>query len=298
MRVAITGSTGLVGTALVEALKANGHTVSRIMRDQHKVGADDVFWNPDTAYVDTPKLDGTDAIVHLAGEPISRSWSPEQKKIIHFSRLRGTQLIAEAARAMYRPPQVLISGSAIGWYGDRGDEVLREDSKPGTGFLSDVCRDWEGATEVASRAGIRVVHLRTGIVLSSKGGALAKMLPPFRMGVGGKVGSGRQYMSWVALDDVASAIIYAINTPSLQGPMNVVAPNPATNLQFTKALGKVLNRPTIAPLPALVVKLLFGEMGETLLLASQRVEPARLLSAGYQFQYPQLEAALRRALVA
>ena len=296
MRVAITGSTGLIGSALVEALKVNGHKVSRIMREQRKLGTDDVFWNPDTAYVDTPELNGTDAIVHLAGETITDRWTPEQMKDIHFSRLRGTQLIAEAARAMFRPPQVLISGSAIGWYGDRGDEVLREDSKPGTGFLADVCRDWEAATEVASRAGIRVVHLRTGIVLSGKGGALKKMLPPFRLGLGGKLGSGRQYMSWIALDDVVGAILHAIATPSIKGAVNAVAPSAATNLEFTKALGRVLGRPTIAPVPAFVVKLAFGEMGEALLLGSQRVEPARLLAEGYQFKYPQLEAALRRAL--
>lgn len=298
MRVAITGSTGLVGSALVEALKANGHTVSRILREQRKLGPDDVFWNPDTAYVDTIKLEGTDAIVHLAGENISAPWTPDQKRHIHFSRLRGTQLISEAARTLKRPLQALVSASAIGWYGSRGDEVLREDSQPGKGFLPDVCRDWEGATEVAARAGIRVVFPRIGIVLSHKGGALAKMLLPFRMGVGGKIGSGRQYMSWVSLDDVVGSIIYAINTPSLQGPMNVVSPAPATNAEFTRTLGKVLHRPTIAPLPGFVVKLLFGEMGETLLLGSQRVEPARLLAAGYQFKYPALEAALRRALEA
>ena len=298
MRIAVTGSTGLVGSALVEALKANGHAVSRIMREQRKLGPDDVFWNPDTAYVDTPKLDGAEAIVHLAGETIAERWTPEQKRYIHSSRLRGTQLIAEAARAMMRPPQVLVSASAVGWYGDRGDQILHEGSQPGTGFLAEVCRDWEAATEVASRAGIRVVHVRLGIVLSRKGGALSKMLFPFQMGVGGKLGSGKQYMSWIALDDVVGAFQYAIETPSIKGAVNAVAPNPATNLQFTKALGRVLSRPTIAPLPAFMVKLIFGEMGESLLLASQRVEPARLLAEGYQFKHPQLESALRRALQA
>jgi uncharacterized protein (TIGR01777 family) len=298
MRIAVTGSTGLVGSALVEALKASGHTVSRIMREQRKLGPEDVFWNPDTAYVDTPKLDGADAIVHLAGETISKRWTPEQKRYIHSSRLRGTQIIAEAARAMMRPPQVLVSASAVGWYGDRGEEILHEGSQPGKGFLAEVCRDWEAATEVASRAGIRVVHVRLGIVLSRKGGALSKMLFPFQMGVGGKLGSGKQYMSWIALDDAVGAFRHAIKTPSIKGAMNAVAPNPATNLQFTKALGKVLGRPTIAPLPAFMVKLIFGEMGESLLLASQRVEPARLSAEGYQFQYPQLEPALRRALQA
>ncbi|MSO19559.1 MAG: TIGR01777 family protein [Acidobacteria bacterium] len=298
MRIAVTGSTGLVGSALVEALGAAGHTVSRVMRDQRKLGAGDVFWNPDTAYVDTPALNGADAIVHLAGETISERWTPAQKEIIHGSRLRGTQLIAEAARAMFHPPQVLVSASATGWYGDRGDEVLREDSKPGKGYLADVCRDWETATEVASRAGIRVVHVRTGIVLSAKGGALKKMLTPFRLGLGGKIGSGRQYMSWIALDDTVGAILHAINTVSLKGAVNVVAPAPVTNLQFTKALGKVLGRPTIAPLPAFVVKMVFGEMGEELLLGSQRVEPAQLLAAGFRFRYTEIEGALRRALIA
>jgi len=298
MRIAVTGSTGLVGSALVEALKTNGDAVSRIMREQRKLGPDDVFWNPDTAYVDTPKLDGADAIVHLAGATISERWTPEQKRYIHSSRLRGTQLIAEAARAMMRPPQVLVSASAVGWYGDRGEEILHEGSQPGKGFLAEVCRDWEAATEVASRAGIRVVHVRLGIVLSRKGGALSKMLFPFQMGIGGKLGSGKQYMSWIALEDAVGAFRYALETPSIKGAVNAVAPNAATNLQFTKALGRVLGRPTIAPLPAFMVKVIFGEMGESLLLASQRVEPARLLAEGYQFLYPQLESALRRALEA
>ena len=296
MEIAITGSTGLIGSALVTALTAGGHRIARIVRAQPQAGSPDVFWDPAKAYVDTTRLEGKDAVVHLAGESIAERWTPQKKIRIHQSRIRGTQMIAEALRQLAKPPAVLVSASAIGWYGDRGEEVLREDSAPGAGYLAEVCRDWEAATEPAARAGIRVVHLRTGIVLSADGGALAKMLPPFRMGAGGKLGSGKQYMSWIALDDHIAAIQHVIQSPSLQGPVNLVAPNPATNLQFTKALGKALARPTIAPLPAFAVRLLFGQMGVELLLASQRVQPARLQASGFTFRYPDLEGALRHVL--
>ncbi|MBI3934118.1 MAG: TIGR01777 family protein [Acidobacteria bacterium] len=296
MDIAITGSTGLIGEALIAMLTGAGHRVARVVRREPLPDSGDIFWDPEKAYVDTIRLDGHDAVVHLAGESIAERWSPGKKVRIHASRVRGTQLIAEAVRQVTQPPQVLVSASAIGYYGDRGAEILREESAPGTGYLSEVCRDWEAATEVASRAGIRVVHLRIGIVLSAKGGALAKMLLPFRMGAGGKIGSGKQIMSWIALDDLVGAILHAIAIPSIQGAVNAVAPNPVTNLEFTKTLGKVLSRPTVAPLPAFAVKLLFGEMGKALLLSSQRVEPARLMGSGFTFRYPGLEEALRHAL--
>jgi uncharacterized protein (TIGR01777 family) len=298
MDVAITGSTGLIGTALVDALTTGGHRVARLVRSETPPGSSDIYWSPEKAYVDNQKLEGKDAVVHLAGETIAERWSPEKKVRIHASRVRGTQLISEAVRQLSKPPQVLVSASAIGYYGDRGAEILREESASGTGFLPEVCRDWEAATEVASRAGIRVVHLRTGIVLSAKGGALAKMLPPFRMAAGGKIGSGKQYMSWIDIEDHARAILHVIQNDSVQGAVNFVAPNPVTNLEFTRTLGKALSRPTIAPLPAFAVNLMFGEMGKELLLASQRVEPARLKGSGFQFHYPQLEGALRHVLAA
>ena len=255
-----------------------------------------MFWDPAKAYVDTTKLENKDAVVHLAGESIAERWTPKKKIRIQESRVRGTHLLCEALRQLEHPPKVLVSGSAIGYYGDRGDEVLREESPPGSGFLAEVCKQWEEATEPASRCGIRVAHLRTGIVLSAKGGALAKMLPPFRMGVGGKIGSGKQYMSWIAVDDHIAAIQHIIANPALQGPLNAVGANPVTNLEFTRTLGKVLSRPAIFPLPAFAVRLAFGEMGKELLLASQRVEPARLKSSGFSFRFPDLEAALRHVL--
>jgi uncharacterized protein (TIGR01777 family) len=298
MDVAIAGSTGFIGSALVAALKAGGHGVARLVRTEPPPDSPDICWSPEKAYVDNQKLEGKDAVVHLAGDTIAERWSPEKKVRIHASRIRGTQLIAEAVRQLSKPPQVLVSASAIGYYGDRGSEILREESAAGTGFLAEVCRDWEAATEVASRAGIRVAHLRTGIVLSARGGALAKMLLPFRMGVGGKIGSGRQYMSWIDIDDHVSAIVHVIRNPSLQGAVNCVGPNPVTNLEFTKTLGKVLSRPTFVPLPAFAVGLIFGEMGKELLLSSKRVEPVKLKVSGFQFQYPELESALRHGLAA
>ena len=296
MEIAVTGAHGLIGSALIAKLEQSGHRVARMVRTQPPPDSPDIFWDPEKAYVDNTKLSGKDAVVHLAGETISKRWTPDQKRSIQWSRTRGTQLIAEAVRQAAIPPKVLISASAIGYYGDRGSEMLRETSAPGTGFLAEVCRDWEASTEVASRAGIRVVHLRTGIVLSKKGGALAQMLPPFRAGFGGVVGSGKQYMSWIALDDHIAAIVHTIQTHSLRGAVNLVAPNPATNRQFTKTLGKVLGRPTIFPLPGFAVRLIFGEMGKELLLSSQRVEPVQLLTSGFSFKYPQLEPALRHVL--
>ena len=286
MKIAITGSTGLVGSALVPLLTNSGHDVVRLARP-----AD---WDPSAATVQSSAIYGAEAIVHLAGENIAAGrWTTVRKTLIRDSRVKGTKLIADAITKMERPPQVLVSASAIGYYGDRGAEVLREDSAPGQGFLPDVCRQWEAATDAATRKGIRVVHLRTGIVLSAKGGALAQMLLPFKLGVGGKVGSGKQYWSWISLDDLCSAILHCIQAGGLHGPVNVVSPSPVTNREFTKELGRALHRPTIFQVPAIAARLAFGEMADALLLASARVEPAKLLATRFMFGHRELGAAFR-----
>ena len=295
MKIAISGSHGFVGSAVVESLRRAGHEVIPIIRGKSAVG-NGIAWSVETGYVDATKLDGIDAVVHLAGESIQGRWTARKKALIQESRVKGTRALSEALAALQTPPRVFVCASAIGIYGDRGEEVLREESRPGGGFLAGVVREWEKATEPAAEKGIRVVNLRFGVVLGTSGGALKAMLLPFRMGAGGRVGSGRQYMSWVALDDVVGAVEHALTTEALRGPVNVVAPNPARNQEFTKALGRALSRPTIFPLPAFVVRLAMGEMGEELLLGSQRVEPAKLAASGYRFRYPDLDGALRRAL--
>jgi uncharacterized protein (TIGR01777 family) len=235
--------------------------------------------------------------VHLAGENIAKGrWNARKKARIRDSRVNGTRLLSEALTRLSKPPAVMVCASAIGYYGDRGDEVLREESASGSGFLAEVCRQWEAAAEPARKRGIRVVHLRIGVVLSPEGGALAQMLFPFRMGLGGKLGSGRQYFSWIAIDDLVTVIAHALTNDTLQGPVNAVAPHPVTNLEFTRTLGRVLARPTLFPMPALAARLAFGEMADELLLSSARVEPTRLLATAYQFRHPQLEGALRHLL--
>jgi uncharacterized protein (TIGR01777 family) len=256
-----------------------------------------IAWNPQSGEVDSSKLEGLDAVVHLAGRGIaSGKWTPEVKQDIRDSRLKGTALLCQALSRLSVRPKVLVSASAVGYYGDRGAELLHEDSAAGTGFLAELCRDWEAATEPAGKSGIRVVNLRIGVVLSTVGGALAKMLLPFQLGIGGQIGSGKQYMSWVALNDLAGIVDFALSNDGLSGPLNAVAPNPVTNLQFTKTLGAVLGRPTILPVPDLGLRLLFGEMGDELLLSGQRVDASKLLAAGYQFELPDLEQALRRVI--
>jgi uncharacterized protein (TIGR01777 family) len=297
MDVLVTGSTGLVGSALVPFLTAAGHHVWRLVRTTPRPGMAEIPWEPATGSIATPGLEGLDAVVHLAGENIaSGRWTAEKKARIRASREQGTRVLCDALAQVARPPQVLVSASAVGYYGDRGTTVLREDSRPGHDFLAEVCRAWEEATAPAVQRGIRVVRLRLGLVLSAAGGALAKMLFPFKMMAGGVIGSGQQYMSWIALDDVLGAIHHALVTASLHGPVNAVAPQPVTNREFTKTLGRVLGRPTIAPLPAFAARLAFGEMADALLLTSIRVEPARLLESGYVFRYPELESALRHLL--
>ena len=289
MKIAVTGSTGLVGSALVLLLSKQGHDVVEMTRPAQ--------WDPEKGRVDAAAVAGIDALVHLAGENIAAGrWTVAQKARIRDSRIRGTKLIADSLAGLRKPPQVLVSASAIGYYGDRGGELLREDSSPGTGFLADVCRQWEAATDSATRKGIRVVHLRIGVVLSQTGGALQKMLFPFKMGIGGKIGSGRQYWSWIALDDLCSAIVHCIHAGGLHGPVNAVSPSPATNMEFTKALGRALHRPTIFPLPAFAARIIFGEMADALLLASARVEPTKLLGSRFAFQHKDLEATLATLL--
>jgi uncharacterized protein (TIGR01777 family) len=281
----------------VPTLIAGGHTVTRLVRSTPRPGQADIPWNPAARSIGTPALEGLDAVVHLAGDNIaSGRWTAAKKTSIRNSRVQGTTVLCEALAQLVTPPTVLLSASAIGYYGVRGETILREESPPGTGFLAEVCQVWEAATAPAAQRGIRVVHLRFGMVLSPAGGALAKMLTPFRLGLGGVIGTGKQYMSWIALDDVLGAIHHALHTETLQGPVNVVAPSAVTNREFTTTLGKVLRRPTWLPLPAFAVRLMFGEMGDALLLASTRVTPARLMASGYTFQYPELEKALQHLL--
>ena len=297
MRVLVTGSTGLIGSALIPLLRTGGHEAVRLVRTPPRTDSEEILWNPGEGKLDASALEGFDGVVHLSGENIGEGrWTVARKQRIWDSRIKSTQLLSASLADLRQPPRVLACASAIGYYGDRGDELLREDSAPGSGFLADLCRDWEGACQPAAKRGIRVVNLRNGVVLSRKGGALPRMALPFRLFVGGKVGSGRQFLSWIALDDMVAAILHVLSTDTLQGPVNAVAPNPVTNLEFTKTVGHVLRRPTLFPVPAFVIGSVFGQMGKELLLASQRVEPARLLVTGFAFRYPQLEGALRNSL--
>jgi uncharacterized protein len=296
MNILVTGASGLIGSALVPILTAAGHDVTRLVRSPPQPGEKAARWDPQAGTIDAHAFEGVEAVVHLAGENIAARWTPAQKVKIRDSRVHGTQVLSGMLARLTDPPKVLVCASAIGYYGDRGAEVLSEDSAAGAGFLAEVCRAWEAAAEPARQKGIRVVHSRFGLVLSAAGGALAKMLPPFRLGLGGVLGSGQQYISWIALDDAVGVIERAIVTDALAGPINVVTPQALTNQEFTKTLGKVLGRPTIFPLPAFAARLMFGEMADALLLASTRVQPAKLLALGYNFRYPELEGALRHLL--
>ncbi len=295
MRVAVTGSSGMIGSALVSTLTGFGHQIHRLIRPGKDAQAPDVTWDPSTDVL-APELAGVDAVVHLAGESITGRWTAAKKTAIATSRIQGTRNLSEGFARLDRKPSVLVAASAIGYYGDRGDEPLTEKSEPGDAFLSTVAKAWEEATQPAANAGIRVVNIRIGMVLSSRGGALAEMLTPFRLGVGGPLGSGKQWMSWIALDDLIAAIRFIFDREELKGPVNAVSPGPVTNREFVRALGHVLHRPAILPLPSFAIEALFGEMGRELLLASARVLPKKLVDAGFEYQHPDLEAALEAEL--
>ncbi len=298
MKVLVSGASGLVGSALIPFLTTGGHSVTRLVRkDGARVGDGEVAWSPVAGTIDRAGLEGFDAVVHLAGENIaSGRWTPERKQRIRDSRVNGTQVLCEALAQCVQPPRVFVGASAIGYYGDRGDETLTEESEAGEGFLTEVCRDWEAAAAGLTDTGIRTALLRIGIVLSPAGGALKKMLLPFQLGLGGVIGPGTQYMSCIALDDLIGVIQHAISNAEVSGPINAVCPEAVTNREYTRTLGRVLGRPTLFPVPAFAARLAFGEMADTLLLASTRVEPRVLMQTGYSFRYPNLEDALRHVL--
>lgn len=296
MRIAVTGSSGLIGTALCADLEGDGHEVVRVVRS--KAGAGDVGWDIDAGTIDAAGLEGLDGVVHLAGAGIAESrWSDEHRRAVKESRTKGTDLLARTLAGLDAPPPVLLSGSAIGYYGDRGDEVLTEASAPGEGFLPEVCTAWEAATAPAEEAGIRVVHLRTGVVLSPDGGALGKQLLPFKLGLGGKAGKGDQWLPWITLEDHVRAMRFLLDA-DVRGPADLTAPNPVTNVEFVRTLGAVLGRPTIVPIPGLVRKLPagVGPLVDNLLFASLRVLPAVLADAGFTWRHETLEPALRDLL--
>ncbi len=297
MRILVSGSTGLVGSSFTAQATAGGHDVVRLLRSRPKRGVPEVSWDPIAGRIDTASLEGLDAVVHLAGESISHGrWTADKKARIRNSRVEGTRLLAEALAGLRRPPRVLLCASAIGFYGHRHADVIDEDSAPGAGFLAQVCQEWERAAQPAIQSGIRVLHLRLGVVLSPVGGALAAVLTPFRLGLGGVVGDGTQYMSWIALEDATRVIDHSLVTESLSAAVNAVAPHPVTNREYTETLGRVLSRPTLFPFPAFAARLALGEMADELLLSSTRVEPRRLIASGYKFRFPTLEGALRHML--
>ncbi|MDP8938742.1 MAG: TIGR01777 family oxidoreductase [Actinomycetota bacterium] len=295
MRVLVSGATGLIGSALSSELENKGHRVIVLSRSEPS-SEKTIRWDPSRGQLDASRLEGIDAVVHLAGESIIGRWTGEKKRRIRESRVQGTLLLAESIAGLSEKPRAMVCASGINYYGDRGNELLREESEPGDAFLSEVVKEWEAAAVPAREVGIRVANLRFGVVLSPEGGALGTTLPIFKLGGGGKVGSGRQWWSWVALDDVVGALIHALENDSVEGPVNVVAPNPLTNAEYTKVLGEVLNRPTLVPVPAPAIRAVLGQVADELLLASMRVEPAKLKETGYEFRYPGLEGALRHLL--
>ncbi len=296
MKILISGASGLVGTALIPTLIAKGHSIVRLVRQQPK-GSDEIRWDSDKGFSfgEEHKLEGFDAVIHLAGDNVaSGSWTDEKKRSIRESRTKGTKFLIDALKKLKSKPKIIISASAIGFYGNRGDEILTEESPKGSGFFPDVCDEWENEVREAGNFA-RIVMLRIGVILAKDGGALDKMLTPFKLGVGGVIGSGKQWMPWITIDDILGIIHYALEKP-LRGIYNTTAPNAATNHAFTKALGKALGRPTFIPLPEFAVKMMFGEMGETLLLQGCRVVPKRLQEMGYKFKFPNLDEALKHVL--
>lgn len=301
MNIAITGATGLVGTSLTNYLKSKGHNVKIITRKKENSG-NSVFWDINNKIIESEKLENLDAIVHLAGEniagknPIQGRWTKERKQEILGSRVKGTKFLSDVITKLSNPPKVFVCASAIGFYGDRNNESLNETSSKGSGFLSDVCQAWENSTQNVKDKGIRTVNTRFGVILSKDGGALKTMLLPFQMGVGGIVGDGKQYMSWIDIDDITGAIEHVILNKNIEGVVNFVAPKAVTNYEYTKALGNALNRPTVFPIPKIAINLLFGEMGDELLLSSQKVEPEVLLKTNYKFKYPEIHQSLNHIL--
>jgi uncharacterized protein len=293
-RILVSGVSGLIGAALLPSLKTSGWSVVRLVRGA-AVGEGQIAWDPAKA-IAPEAVSGFDAVVHLAGESIFGRWTADKKRKIRESRVAGTLNLAQALARAEEKPKVFVCGSAIGYYGNRGEEMLSEESAPGTGFLAEVCQEWEEATTPAVQADIRTAHLRTGIVLSPKGGALGAMLVPFKLGLGGRTGDGRQWMSWIDVRDMVGAIHHILKNDLLQGPVNMVAPKPVRNAEFAQTLAGVLSRPAIFPMPALAAKVIFGEMGEELLLGSQQVEPGKLISSGYPFRYRELRRALEGLL--
>jgi uncharacterized protein (TIGR01777 family) len=296
MKILVSGSTGLIGSALVPALEGAGHSVTRLVRAKKEPADPAIEWHPEGDAIDERPLEGFDVVIHLAGENIAGRWTPEKKEAIRESRVHGTRLLCEALARLGAPPHTLLCASASGIYGNRGDEELIDESPHGKGFLADVCRQWEAATDPAAMVGIRVVNLRFTMVLSPRGGALGAMLPPFRLGLGGPLNGGNQFTSWIAIDDVVGAALHALGNEELKGGVNVTAPHPVRNRDFTDALAHVLHRPALLPAPAIALRFLFGEMADEVLLTSQRVIPERLLMTGYRFQYPELDGALRHLL--
>ncbi len=296
MKILVSGASGLVGSALCPRLESSGEQVYRLVRHA-PARAHEIVWDPERGVADPAQLEGFDAVVHLAGESIGAGrWTEARKERIRSSRAVGTRGLAEALARVTRKPRAFVCASAVGWYGNRGDERLDETSPPGSGFLAEVCREWEAACEPLARAGVRVVNTRFGMILAPHGGALPKMLVPFRMGIGGRLGSGDQWMSWIALDDVLGGIRHVLARPDLSGPVAFTAPSPVTNAEFTRVLARVLRRPAIVPAPAIALRLVLGEMADELMLAGQRVLPAALQRAGYAFMHPELEGALRHVL--
>jgi len=295
LAILISGATGLIGSALAALLGAAGHRVVRLVRGENPA-ENEIAWNPAAERLDPARLEGFDAVIHLAGENIAGRWTEEKKRRIRDSRIRGTRLLSAALSRLARKPRVLICASATGYYGNRGEEILTEASPFGEGFLARLCRDWEAATEPAAAAGIRVVNLRLGMVLSPKGGALATMLRPFKLGLGGPLGDGRQYVSWIALEDVIGVTVHALLSESLAGPVNAVTPNAVRNREFARTLGDVLGRPALLPAPAFVLRALFNGLADEVLLAGARVLPEKLERTNYTFFLPELENALRTML--
>jgi len=297
LRIIISGASGLIGTRLAAFLGEQGHRVDRLGRSAPRAGSTDIRWDPARGEIEAGKLEAADAVVNLAGENIGQKrWTEVRKRAILESRVSSTRLLSETIARLKKPPRVLVSASAVGYYGDRGEEKLTEESQPGQGFLAEVCRAWESATGPAAAAGVRVVILRQGLVLAGEGGALAAMLLPFKLGAGGPLGSGRQSWSWIALSDLVEIYLHVITHENLAGPVNAVAPNPASNAEFAKTLGQVLHRPALLRLPAFAIRLIFGEMGQELFLDSASVFPAMLTAPGFQFSFPRLEVALKHEI--